>query len=136
MATEETNQPKSLSIVTITDNGPDLADQVEIREGPWENVKSLFVGRKEIALDKIHSELDRVQAELDDVLASIDTQPKHGFHLTESKFPSVSPVKGASAWYPQESKPALPSRSPSDAPTVSDHEIGAQQVTRYGLPPA
>ncbi|MGD0928296.1 MAG: hypothetical protein ABR926_24245 [Streptosporangiaceae bacterium] len=83
MATEETNQPKSLSIVTITDNGPDLADQVEIREGPWENVKSLFVGRKEIALDKIHSELDRVQAELDDVLASIDTQPKHGFHLTE-----------------------------------------------------
>jgi hypothetical protein len=41
------------------------------------------VGRKEIALNKIHSELDRVQAELDDVLASIDTQPKHGFRLTE-----------------------------------------------------
>ena len=74
------------------------------------------MGRKEIALNKIHSELDRVQAELDDVLASIDTQPKHGFRLTEVEVSLGISGEGVSAWYPQESKPALPSRSPSDAP--------------------
>ena len=51
--------------------------------GGWQTLKGLFVGRKEVPLDKINSELDRVQAELDDVLSKIDTQPKHGFQLSE-----------------------------------------------------
>ena len=73
-----TNQPTSLSIIAIS------GDESEIREaGAWGAVKSLFVGQKEIGLDKVHRELDRVQAELDDVLSKIDTEPKHGFRLTE-----------------------------------------------------
>jgi hypothetical protein len=76
----DTNQPASLSIIAVS-------DESEIQEaGPWGAVKGLFVGKKEVPLEKIHNELDRVQAELDDVLSKIDTEPKHGFRLTEVEF--------------------------------------------------
>jgi len=85
--TNATDQPTSLSIVAISGNESDLTDETEIREaGAWGAVKSLFVGKKEVPLDKIHSELDRVQAELDDVLSKIDIGPKHGFQLSEVEF--------------------------------------------------
>ena len=82
--TDIIDQPSTLSIITAADDGPDLEGEVEIREpGGWKVVKSLFVGRKEVPLDKIHSELDRVQAELDDILSKIDSRPKHGFEISE-----------------------------------------------------
>lgn len=85
--TDATNQPASLSIVAISSNASDLADEAEIRDGgAWEAVKTFFVSRTEVPLDKIHSELARVQAELDDILSDIDIQPKHGFRLTEVGF--------------------------------------------------
>jgi hypothetical protein len=78
--TDITNQPKFLSIIAASE----VEDEIEIREaGGWQVVKGLFVGRKEVPLDKVRSELDRVQAELDDVLSRIDSQPKHGFELSE-----------------------------------------------------
>ncbi len=81
---DTTNQPTSLSIVAISTDESDLAEEAEIRDGgAWGAVKAIFVGRKEVPLDKIHSELERVQAQLDDILSNIDTQPKHGFRLTE-----------------------------------------------------
>jgi hypothetical protein len=83
----DTNQPTSLSIIAVSGKGSDVADESEVREaGAWEAVKGLFVGRKEVPLEKINSELDRIQGELDDVLSKIDTQPKHGFRLTEVEF--------------------------------------------------
>jgi hypothetical protein len=81
------NQPASLSIIAVSDKGSDVSDETEIREaGVWGAVKGLFVGRKEVPLEKINSELDRVQAELDEVLSKIDAEPKHGFRLTEVEF--------------------------------------------------
>ncbi len=78
------NKPASLSIIAVSRGGSDVTDESEVREaGALAAVKGLFVGRKEVPLEKIHSELDRVQAQLDDVLSKIDTRPKHGFELTE-----------------------------------------------------
>ena len=73
----DANQPTSLSIIAVS-------DEADIREaGPWKAVKGLFVDRKEVPLEKINGELERVQAELGEVLSKIDTEPKHGFRLTE-----------------------------------------------------
>jgi hypothetical protein len=77
-----THQPATLSIVAISENEPNIADNVP-ETGTWQAFKGVFVGRKDVPLSKINSELDRVQAELDDVLSKIDTQPKHGFRLSE-----------------------------------------------------
>lgn len=83
--TDIADRPASLSIIAISGGGSDVEDEIEIRgEGRrWEAAGSLFVGRKEVSLDKIYRELDRVQAELNDVLSKIDSQPKHGFRLSE-----------------------------------------------------
>ena len=82
--TDITNEPASLSIIVISTDGSNVEDGAEIREaGGWQAVRSVFVGRKEVSLDKIHGELVRVQKELDDLLSKIDSQPKYGFQLSE-----------------------------------------------------
>lgn len=81
---EVKNKPESLSIVAVSRSGSETAAETEIQEaGAWEAIRGVFVGRKEVPLDKINGELDRVQAELDDVLSKIDTQSRHGFQLSE-----------------------------------------------------
>jgi hypothetical protein len=83
--TDATNEPASLSIIAISVDGSDIEDEIEIRGAGqrWQAAGNLLVGRKDVSLEKIHSELDRVQGELDDVLSKIDSQPKHGFRLSE-----------------------------------------------------
>lgn len=74
--------PQMLSLVVVTDGS---SDDSEIREAsPWTAIKSLFVGKKEVPLERVQSELARVQAEVDGLLAMIDTSETHkGFRLAE-----------------------------------------------------
>lgn len=82
---DATNEPASLSIIAISEEGANIEDEIEIRGAGhrWQAAGNLLVGPQEVSLEKIHSELDRVQSELDDVLSKIDSQPKHGFQLSE-----------------------------------------------------
>ncbi len=79
--TNSTTQPTSLTIVTVATSEPPEAG---IREaGPIQAIKSLFVGKEDVPIQRIHTELARVQSEVDDVLSKIDQEVRHGFQLSE-----------------------------------------------------
>src|SRR4051812_37809238 len=80
------NKPAAttLSLIALSTEGEPIGDAAEIREaGPIAAVKSFFVGRKEVPLEKIEAELTRVQGEIDGVLAKVERQSRQGFSLSE-----------------------------------------------------
>ena len=76
--------PPTLSLIALSTEGEPVAGASEIREaGPISAMKSLFVGRKEVPLEKIDAELTRVQGQIDGVLAKVEKESRHGFALSE-----------------------------------------------------
>ncbi len=74
----------TLSLVTLSTESEQAVDETEIREaGPITALKSLFVGRKDVPLEKINNELDRVQGEIDNVLMKVQRESRQGFSLSE-----------------------------------------------------
>ncbi len=82
--TDSKASPTTLSLIALSTDGRQVVDATEIREaGAIDAIKSLFVGRKEVSLEKIDAELTRVQGEIDSVLAKVETESRHGFSLSE-----------------------------------------------------
>lgn len=76
--------PATLSLIALSTESEPVVDATEIREaGPITAIKSLFVGRKDVPLEKIDDELTRVQGEIDNVLAKVEKESRHGFSLSE-----------------------------------------------------
>lgn len=82
--TDRVNEPTSLSILVVSEDVSGIDDETEIQEaGIIGGIKRIFVGRKDVPIQTIHSELDRVRPELDDILSKVDFSSKHGFRLNE-----------------------------------------------------
>lgn len=81
---ESKTPPTSLSLIVLEG---DSDAQAEIREaGIKEALKGLFVGKKDVPLEKVEAELERVQTELDELLSKINKDERHGFRLSEVEF--------------------------------------------------
>lgn len=82
---DSTASASTLSLIALSTEGESVVDATEIREagGPIAAIKSLFVGRKDVPIEKIDAELTRVQGEIDGVLAKVEKKSRQGFSLSE-----------------------------------------------------
>jgi hypothetical protein len=82
--TNDETSVKTLSLLVLSTESEQVVDATEIREaGPITAIKSLFVGRKDVPLEKIDAELTRVQGEIDNILAKVEKDSRQGFKLSE-----------------------------------------------------